>query len=605
MIRKISFITILLLFSYFYMFSNDESYTLPDGKKADLWKDNTYYTQIYHVNVNHPDASDDNSGTFDKPFRTINRAASIVKPGEKVKVYSGVYREQVRPLKGGESSKKMVAYEVPEGNKVLVKGSVIFNESWEESQAPYGEVWAHNLWQAPLDDSLFSPFYTDNANKEEIDVMPWAEKWSGRIPYTLGRGLVFQNGRRLLQLSSYEDISWVEGSFWVDEFRKLIHIHPFKNIDPNEHVFELTMYQQLFNPQKKGLSFIKVKGFIFEHAGNGFPRVGVGALFVKGGENWIIEDNVVRECNSVAIEIGARITEKRVSSEKENQRIRAHKGGMVVRDNHIYNCGTGGIQGHTVRNTVMINNHIHNIGWQHVERYWECAAIKTLKNINVIATQNVIHDVEEACAIWFDWDNKNARITGNVIYNIDRNYNGAIFIEASRGLNQVDNNFIWGVKGIGISLNDTEDAMVCHNLIAESQIGVSMKVITDRKLNNKPLKSENNIVKNNLFYNNSKELLIEDDNNVSDYNAYAENENQINELKERGFDRNSSFIDVYIQWNPLFKEITFYLKEAMHEVPFIESSKTDFWNHTRDKSYILPGIWNVKTVGEASFLLVE
>ena len=58
-----------------------------------------------------------------------------------------------------------------------------------------------------------------------------------------------------------------------------------------------------------------------------------------------------------------------------------------------------GIQGHNVSNSLIFNNHLHHIGWQNVERYWECAAIKILMVRNSLATDNIIHDIEGASAI--------------------------------------------------------------------------------------------------------------------------------------------------------------------------------------------------------------
>ena len=52
-----------------------------------------------------------------------------------------------------------------------------------------------------LPDALFeggyNAFRTPNATDEEMDLMPWALDWKGRLPYTLPRGLLFQDGRRM------------------------------------------------------------------------------------------------------------------------------------------------------------------------------------------------------------------------------------------------------------------------------------------------------------------------------------------------------------------------------------------------------------------------
>jgi hypothetical protein len=64
----------------------------------------------------------------------------------------------------------------------------------------------------------------------EIDLMTWALRWKDRIPYTLPRGMVFQNGRRMIQLATYEDLVRLPGSYWVDMEKMILHIHPFRLI---------------------------------------------------------------------------------------------------------------------------------------------------------------------------------------------------------------------------------------------------------------------------------------------------------------------------------------------------------------------------------------
>ena len=53
---------------------------------------------IFHVSVN---GSDCFIGTEDKPFRSIQKAASIALPGDTVRIHAGIYREWVSPANGG------------------------------------------------------------------------------------------------------------------------------------------------------------------------------------------------------------------------------------------------------------------------------------------------------------------------------------------------------------------------------------------------------------------------------------------------------------------------------------------------------------------------
>ncbi len=53
-----------------------------------------FFSGIFrHVDKNHPDASDDNPGTRELPWKTIQRAVSTAFPGDTIIVYEGVYKE--------------------------------------------------------------------------------------------------------------------------------------------------------------------------------------------------------------------------------------------------------------------------------------------------------------------------------------------------------------------------------------------------------------------------------------------------------------------------------------------------------------------------------
>jgi hypothetical protein len=70
--------------------------------------------------------SDDNGpGTHDRPFRTINKAAQVLQAGERVVIASGVYRECVRPVRGGAGPGQMISYEAAPGAQVFIKGSEV------------------------------------------------------------------------------------------------------------------------------------------------------------------------------------------------------------------------------------------------------------------------------------------------------------------------------------------------------------------------------------------------------------------------------------------------------------------------------------------------
>ncbi len=70
---------------------------LPDGREFVSWEKPLQFTRTYYVDNQDPRASDSNPGTRELPFLTINRAAQVLAPGERVVIRSGVGRRRVPP----------------------------------------------------------------------------------------------------------------------------------------------------------------------------------------------------------------------------------------------------------------------------------------------------------------------------------------------------------------------------------------------------------------------------------------------------------------------------------------------------------------------------
>ncbi len=505
----------------------DPPVSLPDGSSFLTWSDQTHYTRTLHVAANDPSASDDNPGTADRPLATINRAAQLVRPGERVWIHSGVYREMVQPATGGEGPDRMIAYEAAPGEQVIIKGSRVVEGPWQPSRDPHGESqgsrFSKQLWMVTLPESLFmpgyQPFAMPNASDAELDLMPWALRWKGRIPYSLPRGLMFEDGRRLTQLSTYEDMVRVPGSYWVAPDGVTVHANPFGSGDPNGRLWEAAVQEHIIQPRSPGLGFIRISGLILEHCANGFPRVGVGALYTMGGHHWIIEGNTVRHVNSVGIEPGYRTFER--ADTRFPERTDPDLGHVIVRHNRVYDCGTAGIRGHDNTHALVEYNDITDIGWQDAQYHWEVAGIKLLINTGTLVRGNHIARTTGADAIWLDWGNRNSRVTGNVMHDI-HTANGAVFIEASQEPNMVDHNIAWDIDGEGVRLADTDRSVVAHNLFVRVAGDlVYARVATERSLGGRPLTSTENRVVNNIFVDAARPVAFGDPSNVADYNLYV------------------------------------------------------------------------------------
>jgi alpha-L-arabinofuranosidase len=579
-----------------------QSILLPDGKYFPFWDDHTVYKKVYYVDQGNKKASDENSGTEDSPFLTINQAARVAMPGEKIAVKRGIYRENVCPARGGENEQSMICYEAAPDAEVIISGSEVLKEKWVNSRTPYnpGQPFSQKLWMTSIPQSYFkeaNPFMIQNADENEMKVMSWAKDWTNRVPYTLVTGLIFQDGERMSQLAAYEDIVKLPGSYWVDTTHNdinacTIHIHPFADKDPNKQYFEITTRQSPFNPKVKGINFIRVKGFIIEQAGNGFQRSGKGAFSTYGGNHWIIEDNIFRKINSVAVEIGAATDEH--LNEGTREELEAKSGRHIVRNNTIFDCGTGGIQGLINIENLVENNHLFDIGWQEAEYYWETAAIKLLETHNCLIRKNHIHNIDAAMGIWLDWDNINSRVTRNLIYDVSCAM-GGIFIEASLKPNLVDNNLVWNCSKNGIYQHDCDSLIIVHNIIGQSKENGVMMTLNEgrRKPGGGFFTARNNKVLNNLLIDNTRPFSYSDTINISDYNIVSSSGGKDifdwNEWNRKGFDKNSRKIKIAALFNEPDLIFTLKTKDELPKVYKLTFIKEDFLGRKYDEQNIAPG----------------
>jgi hypothetical protein len=512
---------------------------MPDGSEYRTWENATVWSKTYVVDQNHHAASDDNPGTAGRPFLTIGKAAQVLEPGERVVVESGTYREEIVPRKGGTGPGRMIGYEAAPGARVLIKGSRSLRREWSLSKYP--SECSQKLWMITLAADYFekeNPFALENANAADLAIMPWATEWTGKYPFTMRRGMVFQNGKRMVQLAEHADLRWLPGSFWVDPSGTVIHARPFDDADPNTVEMEITVQQHLVNPAVPDLGYVRVAGFRFMHAGNGYPRTGVGALFTRGGHHWLIENNTVSGINSVGIEIGTRTLESadRELSRKDAERARENPGFTVVRSNRIFDCGRGGVQGFQVRRALVEANHIHDCGWWDVEKLWETAGIKLLCTENCLVRRNRIERITASPAVWLDWNNRFSRVTANLIVDCESCNNGAVFVEASRKPCWVDHNVFWDIKGAGVCAGDTDNLLVAHNLVGPcTQTGVRARVLTDRTLDGRAMTARDNRIVNNIFIT-GHPIELSDMPNVSDCNVFADPEFDLARWQQDGHD---------------------------------------------------------------------
>jgi hypothetical protein len=418
-----------------------------------------------HVASTGSDAAD---GSQDNPFRTINRAAELAQAGDTVVVHEGVYREWVRPRRGGLSDRRRITYEAAPGEHVVITGSEQVT-GWEPVEG--------SVWKVSVPNGLFGDF---NPYAEEIDgdwiVYPEKDSPKKHLGDVYLGGMSFYEVLSLAEVSDpqrrtevlddrtgvldrvrnpeqtryvwYAEVGDDATTIWAN----------FQGADPNAELVEINVRRSVFYPTEHHLDYITVRGFELAQAACPWtpptadqPGL-IGPNWAKG---WIIEDNLIHDAKCSAISIGKEASTghnfstarkdkpgyqyqlESVFAARQIGWDKEHIGSHVIRRNTIYDCGQNGIVGHLgcVFSTIE-DNHIYNIAIKREFYGAEIGGIKLHAALDVVIRHNRIHDC--SLGTWLDWQTQGTRITRNVYYANNRD----LFIEVSHGPYLVDHNVL-------------------------------------------------------------------------------------------------------------------------------------------------------------------
>lgn len=486
MIKRPLFYALFVLLAATQAFAS--SSTLPNGTEFPAWEKPLHFTHSYYVNGQAANADDAGPGTEQRPFRTVGRAAQLLKPGERVVIAEGVYREFVRPARGGAGPEQMISYEAAPGAKVVIKGSTVVkgwtpSTGWRIGVDPdtHKPVQA---WELPLTPSMFPTGY----NPFEVDNVIGNRYWiayakDNMANYFRRRGLVFVDGLPLEpvegptdlaapskgSLNFFSEVHWsplfkefqpYAGKVWIETNGMTLHIRLANDDDPAKHTIEITTQEQVFSPLERYQSYIRVKGITFQHAGNGFPVPQRGMVSTNRGNHFIFEDNTFEWANSVGLDIG----NEDWAAAMPPQPV----GFDVVRGNTFRYCGIEGLGGTGgPRDTLVERNLFEWIGWQDAAMMSESGGTKMHTARNLLFRNNVLRHIRHGNGLWLDIGNANVRITGNLFADIPGNVNPhAVHIEGSEELNQIDNNIFSHLTG-GVLIRDTNNVIIAYNLFLD------------------------------------------------------------------------------------------------------------------------------------------
>ena len=416
----------------------------------------------YHVAKT---GSDQNQGTQQNPFLTINKAASVAVAGDTVTVHEGIYREWVKPKYKGLSDKRRIIYQAAEGEKVVIKGSEHIH-NWQLVEG--------NVWKTVLTNTVFG-----NYNPYELEVFG---DWLVTIEEKKHLGDVYLNGMSFYEVTSFEQLinPNVRKEVLDNWTNKIVPVHNeeqtkyvwfaevtadtttiyanFQGADPNDELVEINVRRSCFYTKETGIDYITVTGFEMAHAATPWAPPTAdqpGLLGANWSKGWIIENNIIHDAKCSAISIGKEASTgnnyrsirkdkpgyqyqlESVFSAERNGWSKEKIGSHIIRNNTIYDCGQNGIVGHLgCIFSEIHHNHIYNIALKREFYGYEIAGIKFHAAIDTHIHHNRIHDC--SLGIWCDWQTQGTRISKNLFYNNNRD----LFVEVSHGPYIVDNNIL-------------------------------------------------------------------------------------------------------------------------------------------------------------------
>jgi hypothetical protein len=502
--------------------------TLPSGSPFAFWDDQTAYHTVYHVAQQDPRAADENPGTREAPFRTISAAAQRLQPGEQVVVHAGVYRECVRPARGGAGPAAMIAYTAAPGERVVIRGSEIWTPVPQPSAGYRIPEAGTTIWMAELPacwEDGYNPFLLRNAYAY-LPVYGDVKDPAFLHRALLRRGAIYVDGVPLQQVYAARELAVHDGAFWVEEPGTRVHCRLPGDADPAAHTLEITAREQLFAPREFGLGYLRISGFVFEHAADGLPVPQRAAVSTMRGHHWILEDNEIAWANACGMDIGAQSWEAAIPDPT---------GGHLIRRNRIHHCGICGLAGALgVHHSLIEGNVIEHIGGLNLERMWECAGIKFHLAEHCLFRGNTVRHLKDAGGLWLDCTNLDCRITGNVFADIE-SLTGAVFMEMNYDRNVVDHNIFWDIRnadrpaagmpgsGQAVHADCNEELIVAHNFFGEVQgyavlFGLGQ---SDRRHEGRTGLCRANAAYNNVFYHSPHRIhLGRREENCSDGNLF-------------------------------------------------------------------------------------
>ena len=253
---------------------------------------------IYYVNIQ---AGREGNGTREMPFRRINDAAKIALPGDEILVAPGVYREYVNPVHAGTEDRR-ITYRSTEPKGAVITGAETVT-GWKKVQG--------TTWTARIHNGVFGAYN------------PYQEMVCGDwyfAPTVRHTGSVYLNDTAMYETTSLEECmagkpdpcAWNQEEaayLWYTEQdgEETVLYANFQGKDPNTEKVEISVRRNVFMPDRTGIGYITVSGFVLTKAATTWAPPAAyqdGLIGPHWSRGWIIEDCEVSNSRCCGISLG-------------------------------------------------------------------------------------------------------------------------------------------------------------------------------------------------------------------------------------------------------------------------------------------------------------
>ena len=338
-----------------------------------------------------PDGQANNTGTIDRPFKSLKQAVLLLQPGDVCYIREGVYREQLAPFFSGLPNEP-ITIQAYEDEKVIVSGMMPLS-NWEVHEGEIykttvkmflndrnmvlfdGEVmdlarWPNNADGNPFTiDALWRQSGTDDwLSHRDIPAFDWTNgvlwflgtsRWtSWRRPITQwspGNKRVYfdlpggwegsqhspaREGEFYL-MNIYEALD-APGEWYFDGLSDLLYFQAPGNVDPNTAAVEYRLLDTVIN--LKDRFYIHIKGV----------NVIGGGIDMENAQGCVVEDVRIKYGNhSIASTSAAFVSDASIKVSGRNN---------IIRDCHVEQGASYGIHMTGARNRIE-NCLVHDFDW--------------------------------------------------------------------------------------------------------------------------------------------------------------------------------------------------------------------------------------------------